>query len=179
MKMLKKLGIVLLGMFVISIVAVLLNWNTIQIVLGKGDITMKSFEENQVALTNNSQFENVTVTEEDGQQVLSAVSKDKQMRIKVVSQDGKIKMVESNLDASSLNQDNIKDVLTKNFEGVLSSVMDKQSLRGIELYVAKEALQQYQNNNDIIVINKTFGNIRIQVRGDIQTAEIQFNMTAL
>lgn len=170
----KKIGIVLSIIFILILGIGLMNLDTIKFALGKGEITMKNFEENKEALTNNSHFKDVAVQNVDGKQVLSGVSKDNLTTVKVISDGGKIERVETTMDASSLTKDNAKDVLTNNLEGVLSSVIDEKNIRGIELYVAKEALQQFNNNQKKIVINKTFGDVHVEAVGDTSTGKIQF-----
>lgn len=170
---LKKFGIVLFAILLIIIGICLVNFDTIQMVLGKGEITMKSFEENKELLANNDNFKDVVVEEIDGKQVLSGVSNDEMTQVKVVSDGQKIEKVETQMDGSSLTKENAKDVLTKNLEGILSAVMDKKKIRGVELYVVKEALQQLKNNPEKVVINKTFGDVHLEAIGDISTGQIQ------
>lgn len=170
---LKKFGIVLSAILLIIIGICLVNFDTIQMVLGKGEITMKSFEENKELLANNDNFKDVVVEEIDGKQVLSGVSNDEMTQVKVVSDGQKIEKVETQMDGSSLTKENAKDVLTKNLEGILSAVMDKKKIRGVELYVVKEALQQLKNNPEKVVINKTFGDVHLEAIGDISTGQIQ------
>lgn len=168
----KKFFLVLV---VVLLVVGVLNYKNIMLFFGKGNVSINDSDSTIKTLSSNPNYTNSETKTIGGKSILTTESVDKTTDIKVVADGSKIENVEIVVDASKLNEENIKNELIKNLEPVLAATTPEY--KAIELWAAKEGAQKIlQSGKNNFTIEQAFGEVVIKAVGDLSTGQVEINI---
>lgn len=163
-----------------------LNFNTVMLMMGSGSVKVASVDQLKKKLSSDKTYQNVkTDKNANGKQTLSAQSKDGAVTIEAVeSNNGKVK-ISGNIDVTKVealkkSNINVNDLQSmKNIaDQYVNNLVDQQSVTGVEAYVAKEVLAQYQGNKQNFAVSKKFDQGAVlNVSGDFTSGQVNFDIT--
>lgn len=174
------------GIILILGIIFALNFNTVMLMMGSGSVKVTSVDQLKKKLSSDKTYQNVkTDKNANGKQTLSAQSKDGAVTIEAVeSNNGKVK-ISGNIDVTKVealkkSNINVNDLQSmKNIaDQYVNNLVDQQSVTGVEAYVAKEVLAQYQGNKQNFAVSKKFDQGAVlNVSGDFASGQVNFDIT--
>lgn len=175
------LGIVIL-LLVAAGIAFALNYNTVLLFAGKGTVSVPKTSAMEKALKASDKYENVkTRTDASGNTVVTANSTDGAVSFQSTTGSSGDTKVEVQMDvkkmkgvSTSRSLSNLKAMQAKVNE-YLSAVIEPSQLSGVESYVAREALSQYQSGQRNFSVSHNFNGTQLDVTGDFETGVVHVN----
>lgn len=180
---LKIFGGILAVLLVAGGIAFALNYNTVLLFFGKGTVNLPAASSMAEALKANSQYEDVqTSSDAAGNTVVTAKSADGAVSIQSTTDSSGQQNIQVQMDvkkmdgvSTSKSLSNLTAIQSK-INDYLSSVVDPSQLSGIESYVAREVLAQYQKRQSTFSIANDFGGTKLQAAGNFETGVIDFTV---
>ena len=188
-KALKIILSILLCILIALIVLFAINFKTIMLLFGNGNIKVKEIPEIKSALESTSMFSEVAESvNENGYKVLTSTSNDKAVKLTITEQkDGKktvsAEVNANKIDASGIDTEGLKqgNPAAINYAKTLAdkyvgTIIDKADITGMEAYITKSILSQYKSNPDAITIDHNFENTNFNLSGDLSTGLINITI---
>lgn len=180
---LKIFGGILAVILVAGGIAFALHYNTVMLFFGKGTVSVPSTSSMAQALQASGQYGTVqTSSEADGGTVVTAKSKDGAVDIKSSTDSAGQQHIEVQMDikkmdgvSTSKSLSNLKAIQTK-INDYLSAVVDPSQLSGVESYVAREVLAQYQSGQSTFSVSNEFSGTKLQADGDFGSGIVNFTV---
>jgi hypothetical protein len=156
---------------------------------GKGSIKVKEIPQIKTSITGTGMFTGVKeTTGTNGETVLTSVSKDNAVTLKITQQkDGK-ESIATQIDTKKLDTSGINttDLLHGNPAAIqaakkladkyIGTIVDPSDVTGMEAYLASNLLGQYKSNPDDMSISHTFGDTSLNLTGDTSTGIVNINI---
>ena len=180
---LKIFLIVIAALLVAGGIVFALNYNTILLFNGKGTVSVPAASTMAKALKTSSTYENVqTSSDASGNTVVTAQSKDGAVNIKSTTGSSGGQKIEVQMDvkkmkgvSTSKSLANLQAMQAKVNQYLVSAV-DPSQLTGVESYVAREVLAQYQSGQETFTVSNNFSGTQLDVTGDFETGIVNFNV---
>lgn len=179
-----KIFLVIIGaLLAIACIAFILNYNTVMLFFGKGNVNIPSTSSIEKALKTNNHYENIQTTSDgSGDTTVTAQSKDGAVNIKSVTDSSGKQNVEVQMDikkmsgiSSSKSLANLQAVVAK-INQYLASVIDPNQLTGIESYVTRELITQYKSGQSTFSISNTFNSVQLHISGNFETKVVNVDV---
>lgn len=160
-----------------------LNYRTILLFTGRGAVRVPDSNSLANSLKSNSRYENVqTSSGASGETVVTAQSKDGAVTVKSTTDASGEQTVEVQMDvtkmqgvSTSRSLSNLQAIQSHVNEYLVSAV-DSSQLTGIESYVAREALAQYQSGQSTFSVSHNFSGTQLDATGSFETGKVQIHV---
>lgn len=186
-----KVTITVLGCIVAAVIVLLaINFNTIMLMMGKGNVSINTISQVKNTIPNTNKFSSEADTSStDDTQVLTTVSKDKAVTLTITQQqDGKetidaivdLKKIDTKgINKQALKQGNPAAIQSAKIlaDSYIGTVINSSDTSGIEAYVATNLISQYKSNPTNVNIDHTFGNAHLTLSGNLSTGSLHVTIT--
>ena len=181
---------IILCLVILAGILIVLNYNTIRLATGKGNIKINTISQAEKSLSDTGKFNSATVTGSNGQtQVLTSTSKDKAIALTVTQQKNGKEKIDAKVDLKKLDFQGIdkKALVHGNPSAIMAAktlandyigtLVDRNDETGIETYLAANLLSQYKNNQNSLSIDHNFGDTHLTLTGDLSNGKIDVSIT--
>lgn len=180
---------VILCLVILAGILFVINYNTIRLATGKGDIKVNTITQAEKSISDTDKFNSATVTDStDQSQTLTCTSKDNAVGLTVTQQNGK-ETIDAKVDLRKMDLQSVdKNALLHGSPSAImaakavandyiGTLIDPKDQTGIEVYLAANLLSQYKSNPANVDIDHTFGDAHLTLTGNLSTGKIDISIT--
>lgn len=173
------LGIVIAIVIILGIIFAL-NYKTIMLSTGNGSANINSLESIKKSLSDSKLFNGVNNSVDSaGNSVTTCTSKDGAVSYTITQQKNGKETVNADIDLKKLKSEGINksEIKSGNVSAInkaksiadqyVTPIVGSDQASGMELYLAKEIMNQGAANPDNINVNHKFGDVTVQVTGNL------------
>jgi hypothetical protein len=188
-KALKIVLSILILIIVILGILFAINYNTIMMFFGKGNLKVKDISQIKSGILSTGEFTDLKESvDANGSSVLTGVSKDKAVTLTITQSKSGAKTVSAKVDTSKLDTSGInKDALLKGQPAAVQSaksladkyigtVVDSSDVNGMEAYLAGDVLSKYKSDPSNLTVDHNFGDTNLNISGDSSTGILNINL---
>ncbi len=181
---------IILGLIILTGILFVINYNTIMLAMGKGNIKVNTISQAEKSLLDTGKFNSAKVIKSSDQtQVLTCTSKDNAVELTITQQKNGKEMIDAKVDLKKLDfQDIDKKALLRGSPSeiiaakalandYIGTLIDSKDVTGIETYLASNLLSQYKSNPNSLSVDHTFGNAQLILTGDLSKGKINVSIS--
>jgi hypothetical protein len=167
-----------------------LNFKTITLMMGKGNIKVNTVSQIHKSLLGSGKFSDVTkTTDPDNSQVLTSTSDDNAVILTVTQQENGKETINAKVDLNKMDVGSVdKKALAHGSPSAISaakaladkyvgSLVDTSDETGLEAYLATNLLSEYKSDPTSVNIDHTFGNTHLTLTGDLSSGNIEVDIS--
>jgi len=180
---------IVIGLVVIAGVLFALNFKTITLMMGKGNIKVNTISLIHKSLLGSGKFSDVTkTTGPDNSQVLTSTSDDNAVILTVTQQESGKETINAKVDLNKMDIGSVdKKALAHGSPTAISaaktladkyvgSLVDTSDETGLEAYLATNLLSEYKSDPTSVNIDHTFGDTHLTLTGDLSSGNVEINL---
>ena len=180
---------IVIGLVVIAGVLFALNFKTITLMMGKGNIKVNTISQIHKSLLGSGKFSDVTkTTGPDNSQVLTSTSDDKAVILTVTQKENGKETINAKVDLNKVDASSVDtEALAHGSPSAISaakaladkyvgSLVDTSDETGLEAYLATNLLSEYKSDPTSVNIDHTFGDTHLTLTGDLSSGNVEINL---